>query len=230
MGALLFIHNGNRYPFQRSRPPRRRPRYPSLGTLRQCRLRIVCFRAGAKAHSLHCISSSGKIIRFCRSPIMAYFPRAISSLGAGIQLSASIRHIERAAPANNRPYRVCCSTAMLPLMIRAAIQAARITKNRSRGITSLPVLGAAATQDEARGREAYFNGRSAPDESIGSSAANGNFIGPAALSVPLSLFTVHPFPWLPVSGSSPCPWRSSPVSSPPSAHDAPGENPPPSAL
>ena len=162
-------------------------------------------------------------------PITAYFPRAISSFGAGIQLSASIRHIERAAPANNRPYRVCCSTAMLPFMIQAAIQAARITKNRSRGITSLPVLGAAAAQDEARGREAYFNGRNAPDESIGSSAANGHFIGPAALSVPLSLFTVHPFPWLPVSGSSPCPWRSSPVSSLPSAHDAPGENPPRSA-
>lgn len=154
---------------------------------------------------------------------MAYFPRAISSFGAGIQLSASIRHIERAAPANNRPYRVCCSTTMLPFMIRAAIQAARITKNRSRGITSLPVLGAAAAQDEARGREAYFNGRSAPDESIGSSAANGHFIGPAALSA-LPAFAVHPFPWLPASDFSPCPWRSSPVSSLPSAHDAPGEN------
>ena len=44
-----------------------------------------------------------------------------------------------------------------PLMIRAAIQAARITKNRSRGITSLPVLGAAAAQDEALG-EKYSNG------------------------------------------------------------------------
>ena len=103
MGALLFIHNGNRYPFQRSRPPRRRPRYPSLGTLRQCRLRIVCFRASTKAHSLHCISSSGKIIRFCRSPIMAYFPRAISSLGAGIQLSARFAISERKYPASNRP-------------------------------------------------------------------------------------------------------------------------------
>ncbi len=93
----------NRYPFQRSRPPRRRPRYPSLGTLRQCRLRIVCFRASTKAHSLHCISSSGKIIRFCRSPIMAYFPRAISSLGAGIQLSARFAISEREYPASNRP-------------------------------------------------------------------------------------------------------------------------------
>ena len=81
---------------------------------RQCRLRVVRFRAGAKARSLRCISSSGKIIRFCRSPIMAYFPRAISSFGAGIQLLTSIRHIERAAPVNNRPYRVCYSTTMPP--------------------------------------------------------------------------------------------------------------------
>ena len=68
---------------------------------RQCKLRIVRFRTSAKAHSLHCISSSGKIIRFCWSPIMAYFPGAISSFGAGIYLSTSIRHIERAAPVNN---------------------------------------------------------------------------------------------------------------------------------
>ena len=167
----------------------------------------------------------GKIIRFCRSLIMAGFPRAISSFGAGIHLSASIRHIERAAPANNRSYRVCCSTAMLPLMIRAAILAARITKNRSRSITSPPVLGAAAAQDEARGRKAYFNGRCAPDESI---VSYGLFIDPAALSA-LPAFAVHPFPMLPASDSSPCPWRSSPVSSLPSAHDAPGENPPRSA-
>ncbi len=103
----------NRYPFQRSRPPRRRPRYPSLGTLRQCKLCIVRFRASAKAHSLRCISSSGKIIRFCLNPIMAYFPRAISSLGAGIQLSAQFAIFERAKPASNRPSWAECP--QLPL-------------------------------------------------------------------------------------------------------------------
>ena len=46
---------------------------------RRCKLRIVRFRICAKAHSLCCISSSGKIIRFCRSTVPAYFPRAISS-------------------------------------------------------------------------------------------------------------------------------------------------------
>ena len=92
-------------PDTRSNAPARRDEdrvIRPLACFRRCELRIIRFRASAKAHSLRCISSSGKIIRFCRSLIMAGFPRAISSLGAAIQLSARFAISNREYPVSNR--------------------------------------------------------------------------------------------------------------------------------
>ena len=76
----LSYSRKHRYPFQRSRPPRRRPRYPSLDPL----------------------------------PLSAYlagFPRAISSLGAAIQLSARFAISEREYPASSRSDFLECSAS-----------------------------------------------------------------------------------------------------------------------
>ena len=94
----------NRYPFQRSRPPRRRPRYPSLDPLSSMQAPYPSLprKRESSLAPLHLLFRQNLPV-LPEITIPAGFPRAISSLGAGIQLSARVAISEREYPASNRP-------------------------------------------------------------------------------------------------------------------------------
>ncbi len=102
--SIMIHSNSNRYPFQRSRPPRRRPRYPSLDPLSSMQAPYPSLprKRESSLAPLHLLFRQNLTV-LPEMTIPAGFPRAISSLGAGIQLSARVAISEREYPASNRP-------------------------------------------------------------------------------------------------------------------------------
>ncbi len=107
---LSYSHK-HRYPFQRSRPPRRRPRYPSLGALssRQAPYRSLPRKRESSFTPLPLLFRQNH--SNLPETVLAHFTSAISSLGACIQLSARIAISERDHPASSHLDFLECSAS-----------------------------------------------------------------------------------------------------------------------